>query len=49
MTYNTMAKRKIVIRSHNDIQYNGQRKIIIRSHNDLQYHDQKKNSNQKPQ
>ena len=26
MTYNTMAKRKIVIRSHNDLQYNGQKK-----------------------
>ena len=26
MTYNTMAKRKIVIRSHNDLQYNDQKK-----------------------
>ena len=49
MTYNTMAKRKIVIRSQNDLQYNGQKKIVIRSHNDLQYNGQKKNSKQKPQ
>ena len=26
MTYNTMAKTKIVIGSHNNLQYNGQKK-----------------------